>query len=268
MGERAPDAAVSHTFRYLIDHEPVPGERVALPAADAHHVSRVVRRTVGDGVEVIDPGGLIWTATLVAVGDPTVLEVADAPPRRSRQAPLTLYIGLCDWGRLDMAVEKCTELGVARIVVFAGRRSQRIPGPGAWDRRRERFVRVARAAARQSGQGTVPEIDGVWSFAAVQAALGDGHAIVLDPGGAIPLTRALEQIPPGARLAVVIGPDAGLAPDELAQARAAGAEVCHLGDTTLRAETAAIVAAGIVLAATGHLGRARGAAANNGASDA
>lgn len=259
---------MSHTFRYLIDHGPVPGERVVLPAADAHHLTRVVRRKVGDGVEVIDPDGAIWAATLVAAGDATVLEVGAAPARVPRQAALTLYVGLCDWGRLDVAVEKCTELGVARIVLFAGRRSQRVPTPEAWARRRERLTRVARAAARQSGQGSVPEIDGVWGFAAVHAALGREQAIVVDRSGTIPLTRALKGVAAGMPLAVVIGPDAGFAPDELARARAAGAEVCHLGDTTLRAETAAIVAASIVLAATGHLERAPGAAPNHGDIDA
>jgi len=255
---------VSHTFRYLIDHQPVPAERVVLPAADAHHLTRVVRRRVGDDVEVIDPGGAIWRATLVMAGEQTVLEVAGAPARIPRQAALTLFLGLCDWGRLDVAVEKCTELGVARIVIFAGRRSQRVPTPGAWERRRERLVRVAQAAARQSGQGAVPEIDGVWTFDDVRAALGSERAIVLDPAGGLPLMHALGNVSAGESLAVVIGPDAGFAPDELAQARAVGAKVCHLGDTTLRAETAAIVAASIVLATTGHLARPPGVASDHG----
>jgi 16S rRNA (uracil1498-N3)-methyltransferase len=254
---------VSHTFRYLIDHEPVPGERVILPAADAHHLVRVVRRRVGDAVEVIDPGGAIWPATLVAAGESTMLEVTGTARRTRSPAALTLFVGLCEWGRLDVAVEKCTELGVARIVIFAGSRSQRVPMPASWGRRRERLVRVAQAAARQAGQGAPPEIDGVWTFEAVRAALGREKAIMLDPSGQLPLMRALEAVPAEDPLAVVIGPDAGFAPQELAQARAVGAEVCHLGGTTLRAETAAIVAATIVLAATGHLERTPGVASNH-----
>jgi 16S rRNA (uracil1498-N3)-methyltransferase len=248
---------VSHTFRYLLDHEPEARERVTLPAADAHHLTRVVRRGVGDGVEVIAPGGAIWPATLVEAGEQAVLELAGAPARAARRAPVTLYVGMCEWGRLDVAVEKCTELGVERIVIFAGHRSQRVPTPAAWARRRERLIRVAQAAARQSGQGGLPEIEGVWTTAAVCAALGDRRALVLDRDATTPLSRALARVPKGAPLVLVVGPDGGLTGHEVDELRAAGAEVCHLGDTTLRAETAAIVAASIALAATGYLERRR-----------
>jgi len=245
---------VSHTFRYLIDHAPTPGERVALPAHDAHHLARVVRRRVGDPVEVIGPGGEIWPATVASItADAAVLELGTAPRRGARRAPLLVCVGLCDWGRLDTAVEKCTELGVARIAVFAGRRSQRVPTADAWQRRRERLCRVAQAAARQSGQGGLPEIDGIWTLEELCVALGARHAIVLDPGAATPLIGALADRADDRPLALVVGPDMGFDAAELARLRAAGAEVCHLGDTTLRAETAAIVAAGITLAVTGHL---------------
>jgi 16S rRNA (uracil1498-N3)-methyltransferase len=255
---------VSHTFRYLIDHEPASGEHVALAPADAHHLTRVVRRRVGDAVEVIAPSGDTWPAVLIGVGEAAVLELGAAPRRAARRSPVWLCVGLCDWGRLDLVVEKCTELGVAGIAVFAGARSQRVPAAAAWERRRERLVRVARAAARQSGQGGLPEIDGVWTIDALCAALEGRRVIVLDPQAATSLAQALADGAPAAPIALVVGPDAGFAPAELAQLRAAGAEVCHLGDTTLRAETAAIVAAGITLALTGNLDREPGVVPTHG----
>jgi len=259
---------VSHTFRYLIDYEPAAGEQVALPPADAHHLTRVVRRRVGDAVEVIAPSGDTWPAVLVAAGDAAVLELGAGPRRAARRAPVRVCIGLCEWGRLDTAVEKCTELGVAGITVFAGVRSQRVPGAAAWERRRERLVRVAQAAARQSGQGSLPEIDGVGTVDALCAALEGRRMIVLDPEAPTPLARALAGAPPNAPIALVVGPDAGFAGAELARLRAAGAEVCHLGDTTLRAETAAIVAAGITLALTGYLDRGPAVVPTHGATNA
>ena len=87
---------------------------------------------------------------------------------------------------------------------------------------------------------------------------------MLDPDAPTPLTHALAGPGPDAPIALVVGPDAGFAAPELARLRAAGAEVCHLGDTTLRTETAAIVAAGITLALTGHLDRGHAAASTHG----
>ncbi len=264
LGKRAPDPPVSHTFRYLIAHEPVAGEHVVLPSDDAHHLTRVVRRRVGDAVEIIAPSGDSWPAVLIAAGDAAVLELGAAPRRAARRAPVWLCLGLCEAGRLDTAVEKCTELGVAGIAVFAGARSQRVPAAAAWARRRERLGRVAQAAARQSGQGSLPEIDGLWTIDQVCAALAGRHAIVLDPDAPISLSQALAGPAADAPIALVVGPDAGFAAPELARLRAAGAEVCHLGDTTLRTETAAIVAAGITLALTGHLDRGHAAASTHG----
>jgi 16S rRNA (uracil1498-N3)-methyltransferase len=253
VGQRAAGAAVSHTFRYLVPSTPTPGMRVVLSGSDAHHLLRVVRRRRGDAVEVIDPAGGVWPAVVGETDPEAVLEIGSAPLRRLARAPVTLFLGLCEWGRLDVAVEKCTELGIPRLVIYAGQRSQRVPASDAWRRRRERLVRVTESAARQSGQGALPEIDGVWSFDHVCATLTQQPSVVLDPSGRASLGRHLAGHPPAHRLALVIGPDSGLDDDELASARAAGAAVCHLGDTTLRAETAAIVAASIALAAIGHL---------------
>lgn len=241
-----------HVFRYRCEGAGTPGAHVRLDAADAHHLTNVVRRGPGAAVEVIDGAGELWPAVVVAGGPEAVLALGDAPVRRTVSAPLTLYVGLCEWGRLDTAVEKCTELGVGRIAIFAGARSQRVPDADGWARRRERLVRVADAASRQSGQPRLPEIEGILAFGDVCARIAGASALVLDPRGSRAFGAAA-QAARGDALAVVVGPDTGLTADELDMAAAAGAVVCHLGRSTLRAETAVIVAAGIALEAIGYL---------------
>ncbi len=244
---------MSHTFRYRIPAAPTAGARITLPPADARHLVRVVRRAVGDVVEVIAPSGEVWPAVVLAAGPEAIVEVGDAPVRGPDPASVTIFVGLCEWGRLDVIVEKCTEMGVPRVVIYAGARSRRVPDTDGWQRRRERLVRVAVAATRQSGQGTVPVIEGIWTFPDVVAELSGGEWFVLDPQGQVPFGRALAGARAVERLAVVVGPDTGLNDTERAVARDAGATVCHLGRATLRAETAVIVAAGIALEATGYL---------------
>lgn len=242
-----------HVYRCLIDHEPPPGSRVVLTEAGRHHLIGVARRRVGDPIEVIDPSGAVWPAVLADVGPPAVAELAAAPRPPVPRAAVTLVQGLCEANRLDMIVEKCTELGVARIAVFAAGRSRRIPDPAAWQRRRTRLVRVAEAAARQSGQGRLPVIDGLLDVGGLVAEVAGRRALVLDPRGDVALVDALADGSAWEALSLVVGPDTGLAPDELALLRDAGARVCHLGAATLRAETAAIAAVSIAGAATGGL---------------
>jgi 16S rRNA (uracil1498-N3)-methyltransferase len=250
---------VSHVFRYLVPESPPAGGRVELSDADTHHLVRVVRRGAGTPVELIDPDGVVWPATVVGTTPRAVAAVGAHPIRRPDPAPITICIGLCEWGRLDTAIEKCTELGIPRVIVFAGRRSTRVPDERAWDRRAERLGRVAEAAVRQSGQGRRPQIDGVWSVDRILSDATGSRVVVLDPRGTHALGPALRDVAPGEPVMLVVGPDVGFDESELDVVRSAGAAVCHLGDTTLRVETAAIAAASIALCATGGLDRGPGA---------
>lgn len=253
-----------HTFRYLLPGDPLPGATVVLPAPDSHHLVRVVRRRVGDPVEMIDATGRIWPATVVEDGEPAAVRLAAEPVAGPPAAPVVLYQGLAEWNRLDTVVEKCAELGLPRVVLVTGDRVRRTPEPDAWRRRRERLVRVAEAAARQSGQAHLPAVEGILSLDEALDATGGMDRVMLDPRGEAPLTDVLDERPdPGAPLAVLVGPDAGWSAAEVARARSAGVPVCRMGPSVLRAETAGIVAVAVALAAAGYLARSgRDAAAS------
>ncbi|MFN8110009.1 MAG: RsmE family RNA methyltransferase [Thermoleophilia bacterium] len=245
---------MKHTFRYVAGDEVRPGAHVAISEADAHHLTRVVRRRAGDAVEVIDHLGRIWPATVVDDAGRVLLRAAMHPRPVPPVAPLTLYLGLADWGRLDLVVEKAAELGVERVVLTATERVKRRPDPDAWRRRRERLVRVAEAAARQSGQGHLMRVDGIATLDDALQQAGPG-ALLLDPRGTVPLGDAVPVHATDA-VALFVGPDTGFSTDELARAGDAGACICTLGAATLRTETAALVAVSVALQLMGHLTRA------------
>jgi 16S rRNA (uracil1498-N3)-methyltransferase len=212
-----------------------------------------VRRRAGDALEVVDAAGRLWPATLLDEGPPAAVRVAVAPRAIDRPAPVTLYQGLAEWGRVDLVVEKAAELGVERVVLIATARARRVPDEDAWRRRRLRLERVAEAAARQAGRGRPPVVDGLLSYDDAMREMSSARGILLDPRGDAPLSAALEG-PRPERLGLVVGPDTGFDDHEVAAARQAGLAVCHLGAHALRAETAAVVALGLVLAAIGGLG--------------
>lgn len=245
-----------HTFRYLAPAGPRQGDRVALGPDDAHHCRRVVRRAVGDAVELMDGAGGLWAGVIVECGpDAVVVEVGEprpAPP----PAPVRLAVGLLDSGRLDLVAEKATELGVEELVVVGTARARRAPDPAAWARRQGRLERVVAAAARQCGRARLMRVRGLVPFAAIVADTPAAMGILIDPAGEEPLVRRLAAsgAGPDAPVTLLIGPEAGFARDEVARAAAAGWSVCGMGDAVLRAETAAVAAATLACAAAGGLG--------------
>jgi 16S rRNA (uracil1498-N3)-methyltransferase len=239
---------VRHTFRYLVAEPPAEGGEVALSPDDSRHLARVVRRRPGDGVELTDGAGRLWPAVVVAVGERAVVRVG-APRTAPEPPPVVLYLGLTDWARIDMVVEKAAELGVREVALMTSERARRVPGADAWERRRERLDRVARAAARQSGQAWLPRLRGLVPFGDAVAEIPTGEGFLIDPRGDAAITVAAGS----GRAALLVGPQAGFSEAEVGRARAAGLAVCGLGPAVLRTETAAIAAVTLALAAAGRL---------------
>ena len=247
---------MKHTFRYLVAGRPTHGDVVRLAPSDAHHLARVVRRTPGDPVEIVDAAGLIWPAVVESTEDEVTVRVLPGPRPGPAPAPVVLFQGLAEWNRIDTVVEKCAELGIPRIVMMTTDRARRVPEPDAWRRRRERMLRVAEAAARQSGQGHLPRVEGLLTLDAALERGRDTELVMLDPSGERPLDDVLRSRPPSVvPLGLMVGPDAGFSRAEVDRARTAGVTVCTVGAGILRAETAALVAVTLALAAGGHLAR-------------
>jgi 16S rRNA (uracil1498-N3)-methyltransferase len=238
---------------------PEAGAEVTLSPADSHHLARVVRRRPGDAVELIDGAGTRWAAVVLEAGDRARVRVEAASAVPAPPVSVVLYQGLIDGGRLDTVVEKAAELGVEEVAVVVTERARRVPGADAWERRRQRLLRVAESAARQSGQARLPRLRGLVPFPEVVSEIPAGEGYLIDPRGDASLSSALtgRQGAP-ARVSLVVGPEAGFGAAEVALARAAGMAVCGLGGAILRAETAALVAVSLALAAGGALGAGAG----------
>lgn len=237
---------MNHTYRATIDHEPEPGSTVALADADGHHLVRVARRRVGESAELIDPTGRIWPAVIADPGPPVQVRVGDAPRSDPQVLPIDLFVGTLEWGRFDLLVEKCTEIGIASVTMFMSERAGRKVDQEGFDRRRDRLARVATAAAKQSGQGRRLELHGLVPFSTVIAGIEQGTGVMLDRRGEAPLGATL-RARRADRVALLVGADAGFSDAEVALAEQAGFAICTAGATTLRAETAGLV--GVAIAA-------------------
>lgn len=206
---------------------------------DARHAATVLRLRVGERVLVGDGRGRVAEAVTTAVAPSAVhADVEhirfDAPPRPALQ----VVVGLLKSTKLDLAVQKLTELGVARILPAVCERSV-----VRWDARKsaaavDRWQSIARGAAKQSHRAHLPAVTPVAPLADQVRGAG-GHVLVCWEESGRPLRATLPPEPPET-LTVVVGPEGGLTDGEVAACAAAGGVDVSLGDMILRAETAMI----------------------------
>ncbi|WP_242344743.1 16S rRNA (uracil(1498)-N(3))-methyltransferase [Anaeromyxobacter terrae] len=235
----------------------LPRERFRLDAGRAtltpearHYLRDVLRLAPGTEVEVFDGRGGAWTARIDEAFEALVLGPARAG-KGDATAEIWLLAALAKGEKMDLVVQKATELGAAAVAPFAAERSVVRLEPDKGEERARRWRRIAEEAARQCGRADVPDVHAPAPLAVALAALPPGAlAIAFQPGGAPVL--ALPAAAAGA-YAAVVGPEGGLTDAELAVLAAAGARRASLGPRVLRAETAAIVAVALLQARFGDL---------------
>ncbi|HKM38619.1 MAG TPA: 16S rRNA (uracil(1498)-N(3))-methyltransferase [Thiopseudomonas sp.] len=210
-----------------------------LPEAQAHYLSRVLRLTVGAAVQLFDGSGQEYIGELTSVTKKAVQvdlrECLDGLPESSLR--IHLGQGLSRGERMDWAIQKATELGVAEITPLFTERCEVRLNDERMQKRLEHWQQIAISACEQCGRSKVPVIHVPQSVKDWQATVQADLKLVLHPV-AQPLT---EHTAPRT-LAFLIGPEGGLSDAEVAQAAEYGFQPARLGPRVLRTETAPIVA--------------------------
>jgi 16S rRNA (uracil1498-N3)-methyltransferase len=222
------------------------GQVIELDEAESRHLSRVLRKQVGEQVSVFDGRGSEATAEVVdnrrrkvqlrIISGPTT-----SPPRRPR---VSLVTAVPKGDRVRWLVEKATELGIASWTPLHTARSVVDPGASRLDRLRHTVI----AACKQSGRNDLLEINEPIPWPTLVERSTAASLLVADPAGA-PARDVVGNVlaTQPEELWIAIGPEGGLTPEEVEQARCAGAQTVGLGGGTLRIETAAIAVAAWVL---------------------
>jgi len=231
-----------------------PGAQVRLDGTAAAHVTRVLRLGVGDAVTLFNGDGSDYPARISALGRGGVeAEVTGAVAARA-ESPLavTLVQGIARAERMDLVLQKATELGVAAILPVATARSVVRLDAGTRERKRAHWLGVAVAACEQCGRARVPEVAEPQDFSAWLAGPPRAAArLLLSPDAKLALNAAAA----GANsIELLVGPEGGLEDSEREAALAAGFRACRLGPRVLRSETAAIAALAVLQAVAGDLG--------------
>lgn len=228
----------------------VPGRLVAGPVTldvdQSRRLAAVMRLREGDEFRLFAGDGREWSATAANVTKGALRAVVGEVVRQEPQPPVTveLWVALVRPARLDWAIEKAVEAGADIIRPFTSEYTAR--GDFASNAKQQRWQRIVVEAAEQSGRLWMPVIEPPATFDALLSHH-HGATVLGDPGG-MPWREAAALLPPAGRVAVVIGPEGGFGPAELARAKAAGALATRFAPHILRTETAAVVATALVRA--------------------
>lgn len=238
--------------RLFVSPEQLTGDRATLGEAAYRHLIKVLRLSAGACIRLFDGQGGELEARIIGVGRDSV-EVALGERRQVQPAAcaITLMQSVPRGERMDLIVQKTTELGVARILPVLSQHGVSRPPPG----RTRRWQTIAEEAARQSGRADVPTVCEPVALPVALANLGEpagaSRFVLWEGEHTQSLHRALEGGP--ARVAMLVGPEGGLAQAEVEACAQAGFLSVGLGPRILRTETAAIVAVALAQAAAGGL---------------
>jgi 16S rRNA (uracil1498-N3)-methyltransferase len=233
---------------FYIDALPDSGELAVVDGDEGFHAATVRRIRVGEELLLGDgDGGVARCVVEETVRDGLRARVVERRQVAPARPPVTVVQALPKSERSELAIELATEAGADALVAWQAARCV-----ARWDGARaekglRRWRAVARAAAQQSRRAYLPTVDGVWSTATLAARIGEvaaagGMVLALDAEADGPLTDL--SLARAKSVMLVVGPEGGIAPDELTAVLEAGAKAVRLGPTVLRTSTAAAVALG------------------------
>jgi 16S rRNA (uracil1498-N3)-methyltransferase len=231
------------TIRIHVDQPLAAGAELALPAQAAEHVARVLRMAAGDPLVLFNGDGCDYEAILLAVGKREVAARVERACPRDNESPLrlTLAQGVARGEKMDLIVQKATELGVARIVPLLTERSEVKLDPARAEKRVAHWRAVVASACEQSGRACVPAVEAAQPLQAWLDGLpGDGALRLALLPEATRQPGALRFGAGGGLL--VVGPEGGLGERDVAALQAAGFTGLRLGPRILRTETAGLAA--------------------------
>lgn len=236
--------------RYFVSIPYPEKEEFLIAGDDAHHISRVMRMQEHDRLTTVFNNGVSAVCRIVKLNDTVVLCVAEEIEEHSPELPVNVTVahGLPKGDKLELVIQKATELGVFAIQPFAAERSI-----VKWDTKKsakkiDRWNKISKEAAEQSHRHHIPAISSPISFNELGEAAKSYDAVLVayeeqaKKGERSQFANALSSVSEGQSILIVVGPEGGLSDREVTQLEEAGAISCGFGPRILRTETAPLYA--------------------------
>jgi 16S rRNA (uracil1498-N3)-methyltransferase len=237
--------------RFFVDPGRIIEGEASIIGDTAHQMANVLRLKPGDRVILLDGSGCEHEAELkeIAGGEAQARIIATRNCDGEPELKLTLAMCLPKGDKLDLIVQKCTELGISRMIILDSERCVARLDPAKVGERLTRWRKIAAEAAEQSGRARSPEVDGVLPYEDLAAEV-RSHGLALlawEDERRVSLKKTIRGHAGGNSIILIVGPEGGLTEREADLARQAGAQCVSLGRRTLRCETAAIAGCAAIM---------------------
>jgi 16S rRNA (uracil1498-N3)-methyltransferase len=246
--------------RIFVDTALASGATQLLPPAAAQHLVRVLRMQVGAALRIFNGQGGEFEANIESIARNAVTARIGAHLAVERESPLqvTLLQGLARGEKMDLILQKATELGVTAVVPVTTVRSSVRLDVDATQRKHAHWRGVLVGSCEQCGRNRIPDLAPAMGLAAAVASGSSQLKLLLEPDAEATSLKTLlaaefhatMKIP---TMCVLVGPEGGLDPQEVQLAKQAGFVSCQLGPRVLRTETAALTALAALQALAGDL---------------
>lgn len=243
--------------RFFLSPDQFNQDNPVVRGPDVQHMVKVLRLKPGDPVEILDGAGRAARAVIHSLGKEEVAcrKIEEFNPGGESPLKVILVQGLAKGEKMDLTIQKCTELGVAGIIPTICHRSVvRLEG-GKSSEKQARWQRVAMEAAKQCRRPAVPVVSAPRKLGQVLASIPEGTAAYMpwEDEKNLSLREALPPDSPGT-VYIFIGPEGGFESYEVEEARQRGVVTVSLGPRILRTETAGPVCVALVMHKWGDLG--------------
>ena len=233
------------------------GLEVRLKPEDAKHAAQVLRMQRDEEFYAIDEGGSRFLAELCEVSkEGCTALLREALPDNEAELRVTVYQGLPKADKLELVVQKLTELGAARLVPVKMERSVVKLNDKDGQKKQERLQKIAREASKQCKRGGCLEVAAPQSWKQLRDQMA-AHDLVLVPwedAQGFGMKSAHAAFPEAKDIGIVIGPEGGMSENEVRALEELGAKQITLGPRILRTETAAIAACTMAMLLWGDVG--------------
>lgn len=227
---------------------------VDLAADESRHISRVLRLERGTPIELLDGRGGLYSGTIKTLGEPVTVEIIEKLETAGAQVPVRVAQGLLKGQKMDLVIQKSTELGATVFIPFQASRSQGKHDDSQARKKQARWQKISLEACKQCMRADSMAVVAPVSFTElIEASENDGRVklIFWEEEKEVNLEN-LPSLKGVAGVDVILGPEGGISQAEIEHARSYGWQTVSLGKRILRAETATITALSLVMFLTGN----------------
>ena len=243
--------------RFFVEKENILADKIVIGGEDAKHISLSLRARVGEKITACDGNGTDYECEIsdITKNEVTLSVIEEKKSSAEPTVEVVLYQALVKSDKFDFIVQKCTELGVSKIVPVITVRCISKPDEASLSKKIVRWNKIAKEAAMQSGRGVVPEVSDAVSFDAALEALGmaDVGFVCYETTPHEPLNVIFESHEGTKSVAFLVGPEGGIAEREAGMAMEKGVCLASLGPRILRTETAPLCVMSAVMRMTGNM---------------